>query len=100
MAPLDETRRKRNQCTPGGGAPHGRPNPYNERPVPPQEPAGGLPMPKRPPPPVELPPEIAVVDLGDGDVRFVFPRRQLGLARHVGWLFLAAAGLFLYWVVK
>src|SRR5262245_16584382 len=55
---------------------------------------------KCPPPPVELPPEITVTEHGDGDVTFVFPARQLGWARHLGWLSLAAAALLLYWVVQ
>src|SRR5262245_20821246 len=55
---------------------------------------------KCPPPPVDLPSDITVTDHRNGDATFVFPARQLGWARHLGWLPLAAAALFLYWVVK
>src|SRR5579871_6605723 len=55
-------------------------------------------MPKRLPP-VELPPEITVLERGDDGVKFLFPARPLGPVRHVGWLLLAAGALYLYWVV-
>ena len=56
--------------------------------------------PNMPPPPLELPPEIAVTDAGNESVTFALPRRPLGPIRLVGLLFLAAGGLFLYWVVR
>jgi hypothetical protein len=58
-------------------------------------------MPKRPPPPpVEMPSEIAVDDRGPTDVTFAFPHRTLGPIRIVGLVFIAVAGLLLYWVVR
>jgi hypothetical protein len=51
-------------------------------------------------PPLELPSEIAVTDDGNDRVTFLLPHRQLGAVRFVGLPFLAAAALFLYWVVR
>jgi hypothetical protein len=57
-------------------------------------------MSKRPPPPVEMPPEIVVTESDNGDVRFRFPRRELGWARLAGLVFIGLGGLLVYWVVR
>ena len=53
-----------------------------------------------PPPPLEMPPEIGIVESDADTVRFVFPQRQLGWVRLVGLIFIGMAALFLYWIVR
>jgi hypothetical protein len=63
-------------------------------------------MPKRnrkpptPPPPLEMPPEISVIESDTDTAQFIFPHRQLGWLRLAGLVFIGLGAALLYWVVR